>query len=86
MFQIASDVSLGTIYKLKIWHDNTGVLSRHYCGFPYNMALLHLLASRLFCDAFSVAKTRAVNSKLNSNSLNSLHFAKFELKSKNKNF
>ena len=24
IFHIACDVSLGTIYKLKIWHDNTG--------------------------------------------------------------
>ena len=24
VFQIACDVSLGTVYKLKIWHDNTG--------------------------------------------------------------
>jgi len=26
VFQIATDVSLGTIYKVKIWHDNTGSL------------------------------------------------------------
>ncbi|XP_078490549.1 LOW QUALITY PROTEIN: polycystin-1 [Ciona intestinalis] len=25
VFQVASDTSLGTLYKIKIWHDNTGI-------------------------------------------------------------